>query len=631
MTRRELFHLAAAAAAPSSNPFEKWFLTILDGYLANLIRTSPSLAVCDFKDGTIKEGATGKSGKTYDSVTRMMPALAAWVASGRKPSAFDVGGKRMELADVLAETFRNAFDPKHPDYWLPSPEQKQQQRQVEASIVAWSLWLASEQILPRLSAAERRNAQAWLESCAKVPVRANNWAWFTAVNIGARLALREKWPEFSADQMFMLEDLAALDKMAAPGADGWYSDSLREQVYDYYNFWVFASHFLYWNKMAGAQYPSWRRRFEERLRAFLEKTPYFFGANGCHVLFGRSLIYRWAVLTPLVLAYEQKLWPHSPGLLRRICRANIEYQWKIGGYDAERGKLRESLTPEGTREICESYIDNGHPYWGMQAFALFLIPPRDPFWTAPEDPLPVERRSFTVRFEGPKMLLAGEQRTGEVRWLQSINGHNAPDYRDKYTKFTYSSHFPFSILKDKTRCVWDNVLVFRDPASDAMAGRSAMLGGGLLADGVERKWSVALGGRKIEVASVLRIDGEFEYRRHLIEGAEGLEALEGSYPLGLGSSEEFTALDWAGGKAIQKRGGALVALWPVAGWKAVGVDEQTGVNIVYPRAAVATLRVTIPAGGARLESIHYASPSALPRAAILQKLDELRRRFAGGV
>ena len=44
-----------------------------------------------------------------------------------------------------------------------------------------------------------------------------------------------------------------------------------------------------------------------RVSPMLMSTPYFFAGNGGHVLYGRSLIYRWGVLTPLVLAYQQKL------------------------------------------------------------------------------------------------------------------------------------------------------------------------------------------------------------------------------------------------------------------------------------------------------------------------------------
>jgi len=634
LTRRQWLALTAAVrswagGAPETTPFDRYFLAILQGYLDSLERTSASLAVCDFKDGTIKEGSVARSGKTYDSVTRMLPAMAAWVASRRAPSAFRVGKKKLELLDVLAETFRHAFDPEHPDYWLPAPEKKQQQRQVESSIVAWSLWLLADQLLPKLTAAERKNVAAWLASCTRTPVRANNWAWFTAVNIAARLALGETWKEFSGDEAFMLADLAALNKMAAPGPGGWYSDSIREEVYDYYNFWVFASHFLYWNKMVGSQYPAWRAVFRERLQAFLEKAPYFFGANGSHVLFGRSLIYRWGVLTPLVLAYEQGLWPHSPGLLRRIVRMNLEYLWNIGAFDPEREKLRESLTPEGTREICESYIDNGHPYWGMQAFAFFLIPPGDRFWTDPEEPLPVERGSFQIHIEGPKMMLSGERRTGEVRWLHSVNGHNTPDYRDKYAKFSYSSHFPYSILKEKDRCVWDNTLVFRDQATGLMAGRTAMLGGKLLADGVEREWEARLGEQRIRVTSVLRISGEWEYRKHEIDAPEGLEAIEGSYALGLAERGKFTREPLPHGLALKPQGGrSLVALVGLSGWERERVEEQNGVNIVYANTVVATLEGRTKKGRTVFESLHYASPEALSVKEIRQELEKVRRRFA---
>jgi hypothetical protein len=595
-------HRARAAEPPFA---DRYFLPILEGFLRNAVLTSDSFAVCDFPDGTKLPGAVAASGKTYDSVSRMMPAVAAWAASGREPRRFTVGDRDTPLEDVLVAMFVNAFDPNHRDYWRAAPPGQQHQLQVESSIVAWSLFVAGQSLLPRMTSEQRANVQNWLASCTRVPVRNNNWAWFTALNQAVRIALSGEYPEFDGDADWMIEDLRVLDRMAIPGGDGWYTDSVREEVYDYYNFWVFASHFLYWNRVAGSRYPDWSARFAARLQSFLQNAPYFFGANGSHVLFGRSLIYRWAVLTPLVLAYEQKLWPHSAGLLRAIVRRNLDYLWGIGGFDAMRGKLRESLSPDGTIEIRESYIDNGHPYWGMQAFSLYLIPPDDPFWTAAEEPLPVEKRSFAVRFEGPKMMLRGNRESGEVRWIHSVNGHNEGEYRDKYTKLSYSSHFPFSIVKDRGKCPFDGTLVFRDPRTNEFAGRSALSGGRLLDDGVEREWSAKLGSGEIRVKTTVRYSGWYEIRRHEVEAPEGTEILEGSYALNA-SSRVRQSPSRGAGLYLRARGGA-VALYGLRGFERASAAIQEGANVVHARVMIAVLHAVAKPGATVLESLHYAS------------------------
>ena len=65
------------------------------------------------------------------------------------------------------------------------------------------------------------------------------------------------------------------------------------------------------------------------------------------MLFGRSLIYRWAVVLPYVLAYQQKAWPYSPGLLRRIVRRNLEFHWELGAFDARGGQAARNVLRGG--------------------------------------------------------------------------------------------------------------------------------------------------------------------------------------------------------------------------------------------------------------------------------------------
>jgi hypothetical protein len=101
LSRREWL-LGSAAFVPAfakqqgAGPFDSHFLEILNGYLAACRNTSSSYAVCNFPNGTILPGSVAVSGKTYDSVSRMMPALSAWWAGGRR---------RPDLIHVLVETF----------------------------------------------------------------------------------------------------------------------------------------------------------------------------------------------------------------------------------------------------------------------------------------------------------------------------------------------------------------------------------------------------------------------------------------------------------------------------------------------------------------------------------------------
>lgn len=579
-------------APPPARIGEDFFREIVGGFVRNARATSPTFAVCDFPAGTKLKSCLARSGKTYVSVARMMPAMAA---TGVERAAFTMA-------------LRNAFDPGGADYWEESPPEKVNQRQVEASLVAWSLWRAGDPIVGSLTSRERSNIQAWLASCTRVVERKHNHAWFSAINHAGRLALASKWREFSGDERWMRDDLEALDGMASPG-DGWYSDSLTLPIFDYYNFWTFASHLLQWNEIIGKRYPEISRRFAARLRLFLEKAPYFFAADGRHVLFGRSLIYRWALLLPLAESYRQGLWPHSPGLLRRIVRKSLEYHRSIGSYDPEAGRLRETYSAQGTPALREFYIDNGHPYWCMPVFSYLALPPGDPFWTAPEELLPVEKADFQVRFEGPRMLVAGARESGQVRWLQARCAYHHIRYRDKYIKFGYASHFPFNIVPAEDRPPWDSALVFRNPSSDAMAARSSIEDGQLTRDGVRIRWTADLEGRKIAVETTIRLAGEFEVRRHDVTGAAGLEAIEGSSALGLASGERPSRND-----GILRGSTGCVATWP----EPASVELIDGTNTIHPRSSVNTLRTRC---GERtvLHSVHYASPKPLADAALHER------------
>jgi hypothetical protein len=608
------------AAAPGNTEFDGYARSLLEGFIRNARRTAPGYAVCDFEGGTLVESCVTPSGKTYVSVARILPLIGEWLAAG-KQSVLTVDGERVDLAEVAVEIFRNAFDPDFPHFWGKPPADKKTQRSVEAALVADGLWRMRASVLDRLTSRERANVQDWLASCTSVPERDNNHAWFHCINQSARLRLSEQWPEFRGDEAWMLADLKALDALFVPGQDGWYSDSPTVPMYDLYNFWTFGNFPLIWSGIIGERYPEWDAKFKERAKLFLEKAPFFFAADGSQPWFGRSLLYRWAALSPMLLGYRQGVWPHSPGLLRRIVRTNLEYHWKLGAFDPATEKLRETFSAEGTPDVRDFYIDNGSPYWATLGMLMYSIPATDPFWTAPEEPLPIERGDFAVRFEGPRMMVLGTRASGQVRWIQARAQPKSYRYRDHYTKFVASSHFPLNIIQSEDRAPWDTALVFRDRATGQIAGRIAVLDGELLEDGVRTHWYTELAGRRVEVLTRLRIQGEFEGRLHTLLTPDALrgvdaEVLEGSHALGLETEGHQLSRSGAWQLLRSPRSGYAVATRNDSGYERLEVSEsfeETGnrrVNLVHPRQVVNTLGARIP-GTTEFVSIHYASPRPL--------------------
>jgi hypothetical protein len=342
------------------------------------------------------------------------------------------------------------------------------------------------------------------------------------------------------------------------------------------------------------------------------------------------------VLSPLVLGYEMGLWPHSSGLLRRIVRTNLAWFWEMGAYDEQRGKLRETLTPGGTPDVTEAYIDQGHPYWCMQAFTLFGIPHSDPFWHEPEVPLPVERDDYAIRFEGPKMLVTGTKSSGQVKWALAHNFMRREYYRDKYTKLVASSHFPFNVMQVKGRVPWDQALVIREKSTGLTVGRSAITGGELTSDGIKSVWSITIDDRKFDIVTTVRLLGDFEQRTHEIAVPEGLapgafEVIEGSYPLGLTMEGNYrdVAIDRGGRMLSGVNSPQAIAAWSLGGYGRPEVVEwfddakQMRVNIVHPRMAVLTLVAPLDAAKVTLSNVQYASPKPLAAEQIAKRFEEL--------
>ena len=321
------------------------------------------------------------------------------------------------------------------------------QRLVESGDIAVALWLSRARVFDRLSAAEQARILAWLAQVDGQGTYYDNWVLFSALAQTVRLRLGA--PVSLAAPVPLAELDTNLDTASAfYRGDGWYADGAGEE-FELYNAWMFNWHFLHWAAIDGQRRPELRALVLSRAASFLSSFPYFFGANGAYAAWGRSLVYRFAAVAGFATGYALDIAPGGPGLLRRISSGCIRYFYDRGLFDPGEHFVRQgfhgNFPPAG-----EAYISPGSVYWCCHGLFALSFDADDPFWTAPEEPLPVERGDFDLALPAPGFAVSGRRATGQVLLLNSRSGqeHDAPghNYTSKYGKFVYSSHLPFNVL-----------------------------------------------------------------------------------------------------------------------------------------------------------------------------------------
>jgi hypothetical protein len=601
----------------------KWmidqFRLILTGWHQALRETSDSCAVWETKHGIHTQNFVSVSGKQCDGVTRMLPALAAWVCQPENPETITLNdGTTVRPFELLRNGLVNGTDPNHPDFWQFAPTTHSNQRQVESSIVAWSIWLARERLLPTLTKQQIANLQNWLASCTVSTDLFNNWTLFFATNHAARIALAKYG--FEGDIDAVRKNLIVGEE--ADAGDGWLYD-IRWSGIDYYNFWVNGSHHLYIRAMLPQYKNPVLDRVLERTQQRLNDVPYLIDLLGNNVLFGRSLAYRFGWLNGLMVAVFNGMSPVSPGIAREMVGRNLA-RWLEMGALSEEGAFRERLSPHGSDGGRDRYINCGHPYWCMQSFLCLALPASHAFWSESAERLPVESRDFLVARQGPGLVFQGIQKTGEVRLFNVRNlNHNG---HTLYEKFVYASAFPCDagiakgagedVERDRRTC-WDNQLGLR-LADGSHVGPTEVpfvdVGDGRRMEVVLR-FKVAADFSAL-VRTVIEIDADAYTTRHLVKVTgpvpTGAQWVEGGFALPVNAALEHSTdglrgTAASGDKAIEtERLEGWDRLHDVTQWRDVcsQVDFSQPYNIVEKQAEHFLLTAPVIEGQTVLKARH---------------------------
>ena len=403
-------------------------------------------------------------------VTRTLFSLGPWLSSPSQSKQLITRKTNLDLNDLFIQAIIHGTDPMNNEYWKSQVtikrkglfrkkyEQLSQQYCVEASTVAWALWLTRDQLTSNFNNKQLENIQNWLDLFGvNYSNRKNNWNLFFLINHSVRKKLG-----WSYDESVIQTSLKMVE--ACYEGEGWYSDTPGDSQFDNYAHWVFSAYLMYWVIIDGDSQPAIKEKVLSRVRELTQADPYWYGKDGEHPEYGRSSIYKFTRLVSMILAYKLGICPLSPGVLKRLVRKHINFYIKNGSLDMHHGIVRQVLSRTGSTDICESYNAPGSPYWVMMTFgALWMLDEDDQIWQIPEQPLPVESHDFIKQIPTTGWTLIGDKNTGQVvlinpsvdhhKGWQDVNG----TYPSKYRKFSYHSGLGYLVgTKDFTPC--DNML-----------------------------------------------------------------------------------------------------------------------------------------------------------------------------
>ena len=375
-----------------------------------------------------------------ESFARISSAWGAWLRNPTNSAVLRFQGHEIDLEALLRQALLDGTDPSNPyTYWGDIGHMDQ--RIVESADIAVALWMSRERVFHKMTPAEQEQIMTWLAQVDGKGTYTDNWILFTAMVQVVRLHLGFPSPEDDLDFRLM-----QIDEFYR--GDGWYVDGPTDE-FELYNAWMFGWHYLLWTWIDGERHPHRCQKVLARGRSFIEGFLHFFGTNGSYPAWGRSIVYRFAALAPFAIGHFLNIAPDNPGLLRRVSTGCIRYFYDHGLFDPEAHYLRQGyhgdFPPAG-----EAYISPGSPYWCCHGLFALTFDNDDPFWTAIESPLPVERSDFELILPAPGYVVSGRRDTGQVLLLNSRSGqeHDAPrhNYTSKYGKLVYSTHLPFNVI-----------------------------------------------------------------------------------------------------------------------------------------------------------------------------------------
>ena len=377
-------------------------------------------------------------------------ALGGYFAPGDRSAVVEDDGEMLSLDKYLIQAIENGTNPNHPGYWNLSEGRGSRTMPELAASVAFAAYTARQLLFRRLSNQSIVQLEQWLENAARIKVRKRSYlALALALNHAARKGMGLRHDDSVVDGVFEAAERTALEEgWFAAGGNGsrQFDDTVSWGYINLLSVLLFVE-----GGKRSARYAVWEPRIRKTLRDF----PYLFDPAGGTPAYGDPGAGSFSRLTGPLAGQLIGAWPGKPGLLKRMVRLHLNRLMSTGVIDVDSGRL----SPPGGIPAT-----GGH-FRAMQGLGLMLLYDRkNSFWSAKEEPLPVEKNDFVRYVVSPGWMIHGARQDSHVQLInggsRNENKRHQPQIVPRYGKFSYSSRMGLveSAAESPLAYVCDNTL-----------------------------------------------------------------------------------------------------------------------------------------------------------------------------
>ena len=423
------------------------------------------------------------------------------------------GGSCPEFEQLYLSGLAAGTDPENPEYW--GGFQDIDQRFVEMAAIAYGILMTPQKLWDPLSAKEKTNLAKWLDGINHYACPPCNWMFF-----GVLVNIALKSVGFPYSEQVLSDYLDYIESCYLGG--GWYLDGQNGEK-DYYISFAFHYYSMIYCRFMRENDPDRCALYEERAKLFAADFINWFAEDGSALAYGRSLTYRFAQVSffSMCAACELEVVPY--GIMKGLIERHLRF-WTEHPIVDNSGLLTIGYGYSNLL-MSEQYNAPGSPYWAMKAFAFLSLPDEHPFWKTEAAPLP-DLPTLTAQTYGGLLI---QRLHGDVTAYTC--GRTLPHHHvlteEKYSKFSYSSRFAFSVprsMRSLAEAAPDSMLAL--DINHMIYVRGMVSNPQLTDHSVSSEWSPYEG---IRIKTVIIPDSTGHKRIHTIESDRCFTAYDCSF------------------------------------------------------------------------------------------------------
>jgi len=349
----------------------------------------------------------------------------------------------INVGDYYRHQICNLFNPNSASFIKPrSKNGGPSQNLVEFGALAISMTAIPDVLWEPLTREQKDSLAAVMMSYGDGPTVDSNWKFF---NIFVMSFFKNQG--YPVNEKLLVE---YLDKtLNHYRGEGWYNDS---PAYDYYSMWAFQMYGVLWAEYYGNRYyPEQAKKFMTNFRDLKDNYPYLFSRDGKMIMWGRSISYRYAAVTPFPLMGFENDPKTNYGWMRRIASGTLFQFFHHPDF------MKDGVPTLGFygafEPAVQMYSCRGSVYWGGKVFLGLLVPENNPFWKAVENEgaweTELEKGKVYNKFsKGTNIMITDYPSIGasEIRaWCHATVAGDWQKFRstENYNRLSYNSAFPW--------------------------------------------------------------------------------------------------------------------------------------------------------------------------------------------